>query len=952
MSSNEALTTEDLFSWSPEKNVSHDEVRVHGEEKVLPLLERGEVCENPHFHLKTEAFVLELAYAYNKILSLSNSRTRILAHQVESTHQIVNALNYRFLIADEVGLGKTIEAGLVIKELCYRYGYEKILIVCPASLQMQWQHEMQNKFNENFSIIDRRELTRLERMAAGEGKENPWEYAQKSICSMDFIKNENFRENLQHVRWDAVIVDEAHRLRRDGNKTTRAYAVAEVLAKNSKALLFLSATPFRGKIEELYFLIRLLDKNLLGPYNSFYNRYCVPEADLSDLKEKLSSIVIRRTKKDVGGFTGRMAKTIRFELYPGERALYDATTDYVVTEFNRALQCENRAVGFVMTVFQKLLDSSSFALLSALKKRAIHIQTMIDRMLSGDYHLDGNKRLEMNEPELLDVPDEIPEEMSDVTMQKTLEEFQEELATIKRLVNLAGTIEKNKKGEKLRSLVKSLKKRGEKKFLVFTQFRTTQDYLCQLLSDYSVEVFHGSMNRDEKENAILRFKDDTEILICTEAGGEGRNMQFCNILINYDLPWSPLKIEQRIGRVHRFGQTRDVTIYNFSTKDTVAERVLEVLATKLRLFEESLGAPDVILGDMEDEAKLNSIFMEFAGGRKKQAHVEKELDSYLDNARKSYEKLSDLTVTRHMDFNYDEYYRITLREREFSNNRIERFVSQAQSCGSEKPGINDMLGKKHPVNGLYPVKCYPDGTAVTRRYGTFDSELALENENLDFLAFGHPVVDYCISSWRSDTRYGLTGIKVIPHQFALQGVIFNFLVKYRGAEETSELLPVFVPFGKDIQSTQREEIEETFIDHPGLKEIQGGDVKAAQELLPGYVHDLYQKAKDILEEKLAVRIHDMKDTLDLRVDPEIEKIHESFDREIAELEEKLEWQRCQMKWYDRDMRSAITRTSNKIESQKKEKASLLNRYRRYCNIQVSRYLVNGGVLICIPRQDV
>ncbi len=951
MSSNEAVTSEDLFSWSPGDVVHDNEVIIHGEDEVLPLLERGEVYPNPEFQLKTEAHVLELAYAYNKILSLSNSRTRILAHQVESTHRIVNALNYRFLIADEVGLGKTIEAGLVIKELCYRFGYEKILIVCPASLQMQWQHEMMNKFNESFSIIDRKQLRQLEKAARQDGIENPWQLVQKSICSMDFIKNEKFREQLQHVQWDAVIVDEAHRLRRDGNRTTRAYAVGEILAANSRALLFLSATPFRGKLEELYFLVRLLDKNLLGPYNSFYNRYCMPDADLSDLREKLSSIVIRRTKKEVGGFTGRMARTIRFELYPGERQLYDATTGYVIEEFNRALQTENRAVGFVMTVFQKLLDSSSFALLSALKKRSLHIKSLIDKMLNGEYQVDTEGQLEWIDPELAEQVDDDPESMSDLTMQKTLEELQEEHATLQRLVRIADAIEKNKKGEKLRELLAKLKKRGEKKFLVFTQFRTTQEYLRQLLADYSVEVFHGSMNRDEKENAIFRFKNETEVLICTEAGGEGRNMQFCNILINYDLPWSPLKIEQRIGRIHRFGQARDVTIYNFSTRDTVAERVLEVLALKLRLFEESLGAPDIMLGEIEDESKLNRIFMEMAAGVKKQKVVEEELDGYLDSARKSYEKLSDLTVTRHMDFNYDEYYRITLREREFSNHRIERFINGVQSSVNDGTGISRMLGQKHPRNGLYQVRSYPDGTDFTRRYGTFDSQLALDNENLEFLAFGHPVVDHCIAACRDASYGGRTGIKVIPHERDVKGLVFNFLVKYRGAEETGEILPVFVPIDGDIQDMYREEIEETFMDHPGLEDDCSEIADHIRMQLPNAVTRLYQKARDILEEKLTIRIHDMKDTLDLRVDPEIEKIQSSFDAEIAELEDKLEWQRCQMKWYERDMRSAVTRTSNRIDALRKEKVHLLNRYRRYCSIEVTRHLVNVGILICISGHE-
>jgi SNF2 family DNA or RNA helicase len=188
---------------------------------------------------------------------------------------------------------------------------------------------------------------------------NPWNVFNRIICSLDFIKSDSFLEDLESARWDAVIFDEAHRLRRDANHSTLAYTMAEVVAERTKALLLLSATPFRGKLEELYFLIALLDRNILGPFQSFSQEYCYENADTSALKDKLSEVLIRRTKRDVGGFTKRYASTIKFDLYPDERFLYEETTKYVVEEFNRALQTENRAVGFVMTVFQKLLDSSS-----------------------------------------------------------------------------------------------------------------------------------------------------------------------------------------------------------------------------------------------------------------------------------------------------------------------------------------------------------------------------------------------------------------------------------------------------------------------------------------------------------------------------------------------------------------------------------------------------------------
>ena len=545
-----------------------DNDEIAGEEYVRCCMKERDPEYNIEFLLKTEAYLLQLAYSHNKILSLSNSRTRILAHQVECASRVISALNRRFLIADEVGLGKTVEAGLIIKELEYRHNYKRMLIVCPASLLYQWQHEMRSKFNDAFMIMDRRQMRRA---ARGRGT-NPWDAHDKVICSLDFIKNKRFLNDLRGTSWDAVVFDEAHRLRRDSLQSTLAYEAAQVIAEKTKALLLLTATPFRGKLEELYHLIALLDRNILGPFQSFFFDYCLEHSDLSGLRERIAPVLVRRTKQEVGGFTKRRARTIRFELYPDERMLYDETTRYVSEEFNLALQSDNRAVGFVMTIFQKLLDSSTGALGSALANRMKRLQETADHA-DIECRIRGDAEAESG-ADLVDSVEDA-DGLARITSLKTAFEMRKEIETLRRLVELAGRIKTNKKAEKLARLIGELRKKGIDKFLIFTQFRTTQEYLSRVLSGFTVELFHGSLSREEKEQAILRFKESAQILISTEAGGEGRNLQFCHIIINYDLPWSPLKIEQRIGRLHRFGQKEDVSIYNFSTKDTVAERGLE-----------------------------------------------------------------------------------------------------------------------------------------------------------------------------------------------------------------------------------------------------------------------------------------------------------------------------------------------------------------------------------------
>lgn len=928
----------DLFSLEgsvEEASPGEDEIR--GEEEILRLLQDFPLEKGLKFHLKTEAFLLPLAYANNKILSLSNSRTRILAHQVESTHRIVNALRHRFLIADEVGLGKTVEAGLVLKEFIYRYNYQRILIACPASLLYQWQHEMKSKFNEEFTIIDRKVLNRAQKEAGEKG--NPWMFHDRVICSLDFIKNDAFREDLKETPWDAVVFDEAHRLRRDAAGSTQAFVMAEIVAARTRALLLLSATPFRGKLEELYFLISLLDKNILGPFQSFSHDYCIEGADVSSLREKISEVVIRRTKNEVGGFTKRHARTVKFDLYPDERLLYDETTRYVVEEFNRALQTENRAVGFVMTVFQKLLDSSSHALERALRNRLAKLKDMVERA-------EGGSLITADLRDHLD-PDEIDDEQVDsfvdLSLEKTVAELKAEIKVISRLILLAEKIECDKKGEKLCELLASLQKKGRKKFIIFTQFRTTQDYLAGLLKDYDVVVFNGSMSAEEKEQAIIDFKERAEIIIATEAGGEGRNMQFCDVLINYDLPWSPLKIEQRIGRIHRFGQARDVMIFNFSTSDTVAERVLEVLTRKLKLFEESIGPPDIMLGQIEDELKLNDLFMEMAAGRKKSAAVNREIDERVQAARKHYEKLADLTVARRMDFNYDEYYRITLKEREFTSRRIERFVELLQE---EDDFALQHLAKRHRGNNLFPVRYSDD--EVKGKYGTFDSKLAMERENLEFLAFGHPIVDTLFSYARGNDFGGRTGLKVIRGEGTRElppGLLFNYIVTFESVRKTRELMTVVVFPDLVVDSFSLADFEREAIEEKGACQLpphlNNDDIDALLLRAP----ELMADARERLQGKISDRVMDMCDNLDFQVDPELEKVRESYGRTIRELEEKLELQESRMKWYGKDMRGAITRTRNRIMKARREREHLIETLKGYLGVKHSAEMVNACVLI-------
>ncbi len=671
-------------------------------------------------NLALTAYELKLTHAFDKLSALSNSRTRLLPHQIESTYIVVNSLRPRFILADEVGLGKTIEAALVMKELIFRRGYKNVLIVAPSPLLVQWQQELKIKFNEDLKIVKRK-------IFHTDGEKN-WRNFQHVITSIDFIKNPKYAEEILKTKWDIVIFDEAHRLRRDYHKFTRAYLFAEKISKKCECLLLLTATPFRGKLEELYYLMHLIDPNILGPYHTFVNDYIL--GNKADLKDKISKVLLRRRKIEVGGFTKRFAKTVRIELSSVEREFYEETTNYVRREYNLAMRTQNRAIGFVMIVFQKLLDSSVFALLSALTKRKFLLENKF-------HHI---QKMESNLEEWdLDETEDVEEFVSglDESVQLDLQSLKRELLSLNRLILLGKMIKEDKNSIKLKETILKLQKEGHSKFIIFTQFRTTQDFLASVLSDFQVTLFHGSLSADAMENAIVEFKTKTEILICTEAGGEGRNLQFANVLFNYDLPWSPLKIEQRIGRIHRFGQKDNVFIFNFASKDTVAERILEVLTNKIRLFEESIGSSDELLGAIEDELDFNSSFMKFVTGNKSKTEMEEEFDNRIKIAKKGFEMLGALVTPKLIDFNLQDYYSHTLEERSFNNTHLEEFVSRFTKIFPEEAGLQ-LLRKNPQINEI-------DSPQYKGKYGTFDSELALQNDSLEFLAFGHPLIDKSVS---------------------------------------------------------------------------------------------------------------------------------------------------------------------------------------------------------------
>lgn len=458
-----------------------------------------------------------------------------LPHQLEVAKQVVENMNGKAILADEVGLGKTIEAGLILKEYMIRGLVKKVLILVPASLVTQWAIELNTKF-----FIP----------AVTQRKSYVWEQCDVVVSSIDTAKRNPHQEIIYKQDYDLIIIDEAHKLK---NNKTKNYEFVQNLKK--KFCLLLTATPIQNRISEIFNLVSLLKPGHLGNESAFYEKYHKDSRSLNDnehLKELVNKVMIRNRRADTGiEWTKRKVETLPIEFSKEERELYDA-----VTNLRREGNWESSSQFSVMTL-QREACSSREAVFFTLKN-------MLQRK----------------------------EEPS-----KAFEE------QIQSLIAKVEAVQKNSKAEKALELIKQI----NDKVIIFTEYRATQMYLQWFLKQFGITSvpFRGGFKRGKKDWMRELFQKNAQVLIATEAGGEGINLQFCNHIINFDLPWNPMRLEQRIGRIHRLGQEKDVMIYNFATKDTVEEHILKLLYEKIHLFEKVIGDLDDILtkldfGNFED----------------------------------------------------------------------------------------------------------------------------------------------------------------------------------------------------------------------------------------------------------------------------------------------------------------------------------------------------------------
>ncbi len=550
---------------------------------IAPFLRGGrrlERADSGAFLLHLDALRIARQRGFEQLLALNHARdVQRLEHQIRACLRVLREMKGRALLADEVGLGKTIEAGLIVKEYLLRALVRRVLILAPASLLTQWREELQHKFEIPIHVFSRGDA---------------WDAAPILIASLDTAKAASNREAIARRGFDMLVVDEAHRLR---NHLTQAWKFIDSLSL--KYLLLLTATPVQNDLRELFNLITLLRPGVLGTYREFRRDFVVRgdrrlPKNTRELSQLLADVMIRTTRSSTSiQFPRREVFTRGIALHADEKQFYDEVSSFV-----RAMATsddkEHRRVPWplLLVVLQKEIGSSAAAALGTLERASLSRLVTVRR-------------------ELCD------------------------------LLELGRAVRHHAKLDALVDLVEENRRAGEK-VLVFSQFRRTVEFIGETLRarGASVGLFHGSLPGRAKDAVVEAFRQDHDVLVSTEAGGEGRNLQFCRTVVNYDLPWNPMRVEQRIGRVHRIGQTRDVRIYNLAAEGTLEAYVLAVLQEKISMFHLVIGEMDQILGNLDWTEPFESRVFRLWTGSKETADLEKAfagMGAELERARERYE---------------------------------------------------------------------------------------------------------------------------------------------------------------------------------------------------------------------------------------------------------------------------------------------------------------------------
>ena len=732
--------------------------------------------------LGLQAYSLGIAYEFDPYFGLSISRVDPLPHQLEAVYDhLLKLPSVRFLLADDAGAGKTIMAGLLIKELKLRGLAERVLVVCPANLTFQWQRELKEKFDERFLVLkggDIRDQFGI----------NQWLDQKQTITSLDLAKREDILPGLRQVHWDLVIVDEAHRMSaRDETHKSQRYRLGELLRDSADNILLLTATPHKGDPHNFTLFLQLLDRDAYADVKS------IREA----MERRRAPFYLRRTKEAMVHFperqedgtwtakpvfTKRITNTAGFNMDGPEFDLYQAVTRFVKWQSARAAAQGDdpraRAVGFLMSLYQRRLASSAHAMRRSLENRANRLEEGLkqaqDLARTAPPDLPDWEDLE----ELEDTERERLERMLEaVTLAGNAEEVRKEIAELQQLAGQAATVEATGQEAKLTRLNEIMREQGffddpDQRLLIFTEFKDTLDYLVERLKSWGFRVgtIHGGMrpgSLDEpgsRLHAEQQFRDGhIQVLVATEAAGEGINLQCCHILFNYDIPWNPNRLEQRMGRIHRYGQRFDCLIFNFVATNTIEGRVLQRLLVKLQEIRDALDDDAVfnVVGEVLPAAQVDRVFRDYYSGKLGDADLEDRLLRDVDEGRfrEICQTALEGLAAKKLNLEMLVERRARAQERRVVPETIARFLSE--SSGNAAFTLNPVNHLRHTFQpGRTPtaLKSYerdpdwrfPDLLTRYPRLST-DRDTA-EAHNLEWVTPGHPLFEalrrHCVETGR------------------------------------------------------------------------------------------------------------------------------------------------------------------------------------------------------------
>lgn len=743
------------------------------------------------FRLGLEALRLQLACEYDPYFSLSIARIDPLPHQLEAVYEYFLKLpRIRFLLADDPGAGKTIMAGLLIKELKIRGVIKRILIVTPANLTFQWQRELEEKFHESFSVIRGAVL----RETYGS---NPWQERSQAITSIAWISRiADAKESLLRSHWDLVIVDEAHKMSAySAEKKTMAYQLGEALSGLTDHYLLMTATPHKGDPENFALFLSLLDKDVYGDVKSLQEAMAQHDAPfyLRRVKEALVTFPHPETGLAQTLFTKRNVRTAEFQIDAEEWEFYDALTRYVEDQSIKAAQDDSirgRAIGFIMAMLQRRFASSVYAVRRSLER----MQKQREKILANP----AQYRQEQIRKKLPEDFDELPEDeqtkileaLEEIVASIDPHELREEILQLARLIRQADALQQRETETKLTRLKEMLTQEGifadpTMKLLIFTEHKDTLDYLAGdgkegrpygKLREWGLAVtqIHGGMNVGDRDTPGTRiyaeqeFRDPgCQVMVATEAAGEGINLQFCWFMINYDIPWNPMRLEQRMGRIHRYGQDKDCLIINFVAVNTREGRVLQKLFERIRRIELDLdpqrtGKVFNVLGDIFPSNQLERMLRDMYAHNLTDEVIISRIVEEVDTER--FRRITHSTLEG-------------LAKKELNLSVMINKSAEAREHRLVPEVIEDFFLQAAPLSGLMPREMQPGahiyrigrvprtlkgfGDRLEAQFGrlareykqiVFDKALLQHNPTLEWVTPGHPLFEAVRTSIAEQTR--------------------------------------------------------------------------------------------------------------------------------------------------------------------------------------------------------